>query len=92
MTIDGIGADFVALEQKGEAIVPEEFVRWYHTESRGNKLIDHLETQFQQCDVIEHYSNSWKMKVSRDSYSIGYLFGMMEDVQDQYEVSEYQVA
>jgi len=47
MTIDGIGADFVALEQKGEAIVPEEFVRWYHTESRGNKLIDHLETQFQ---------------------------------------------
>jgi hypothetical protein len=31
--------------------------------------------------VIEHYGQSWKLKVSRDEYSIGYLFGMMEDIQ-----------
>lgn len=47
---------------------------------------------FKEFSIIEHYNNSWKIKVSRDSYSIGYLFGMMEDIKDKYEVSEYQVS
>ena len=40
---------------------------------------------------MEHYGNNWKLKVSRDNYSIGFLFGMMEDIQVQYDISEYQV-
>jgi len=52
-------------------------------------MLDFLEAKFKQCDIIEHYGNSWKIKVSRDSYSIGFLFGLMEDVQEEYEVSEY---
>jgi hypothetical protein len=38
-----------------------------------------LESKFQKLEILEHYGNSWKIKVSRDSYSIGFLFGMMED-------------
>ena len=30
--------------------------------------------------------------MSRDNYSIGYLFGMMEDIQAASNVSEYSVA
>ena len=55
-------------------------------------MLDYLEGKFERCDVVEHYGNSWKINVSRDRYSIGFLFGLMEDVQEQYEVSEYQVA
>jgi len=55
-------------------------------------MLDFLEGKFEQCNVIEHYGNSWKVKVSRDNFSIGFLFGLMEDVQEEYEVSEYQVA
>ncbi len=29
--------------------------------------------------MIEHFGNSWKIKVSRDNFSIGFVFGMMED-------------
>jgi hypothetical protein len=31
------------------------------------------------------------MKVSRDNYSIGYLFGLMEGLQNQFNISEYSV-
>jgi len=55
-------------------------------------MLDFLEGKFEQCNVIEHYGNSWKVKVSRDNFSIGFLFGLMEDVPEEYEDSEYQVA
>jgi len=41
---------------------------------------------------VEHYNNSWKIKTSRDNYSIGFLFGMMEDLKLQYDINEYQVS
>ena len=43
-------------------------------------------------NVIEHYNTSYKLKVSRDNFSIGYLFGMMEDIKEQYQISEYSVS
>lgn len=89
---NGSGAEFVELEQRGAAIVPEEFFRWVFIETKGNALVDQLEARFSECAVIEHYNNSWKIKTSRDSYSIGFLFGMMEDIKPQFEVSEYQVS
>jgi hypothetical protein len=49
-------------------------------EGQGNKTIDHLEGIFKTLKIIEHYGTSWKLKVSRDHFSIGYLFGMMEDI------------
>lgn len=42
--------------------------------------------------MIEHFGNSWKIKVSRDNFSIGKVFGMMEDVKNLYNISEYSVA
>jgi len=47
---------------------------------------------FSKVEVLEHYNNSYKIKVSRDSFSIGYLFGLMEDVKGDFQVSEYSVS
>lgn len=46
MTFEGIGADFCMQESKGMGFQPEEFVRWYFTESRGNKMLDFIESKF----------------------------------------------
>lgn len=60
-------------------------------EGQGNKAVDHLEKLFKEFEIIEHNGNTWKLKVSRDNYSIGYLFGLMEDAQKQFDISEYSV-
>lgn len=60
-------------------------------EGEGSRAVEHLQGLFKEFKIIEHYGSSWKIKVSRDSYSIGYLFGMMEDIQKPFNISEYSV-
>jgi hypothetical protein len=61
-------------------------------EVNGNNALDHLDKVFSKCEVIEHFGNTWKLKVSRDNFSIGFLFGMMEELQPRFFISEYSVA
>ena len=70
----------------------KEFIKWYFLYHNGFKAMDFIENKFVELEIIEHYGNSWKLKVSRDNYSIGYLFGMMEDIIEKYNISEYSVA
>jgi hypothetical protein len=62
------------------------------TESRGGMMVEKLESMFTTVEILEHYNNSYVFKVSRDNYSIGYLFGMMEDIKSEYSISEYSVS
>jgi hypothetical protein len=39
-----------------------------------------LRERFKEVEILEHFGNSWKIKIIRDEYSIGYIFGMMEDL------------
>ena len=84
--------DYHELLSAGKTIMPTEFVQWYFTEREGNLALDKIQPKFRSFEVVEHYGNSWKLKVSRDTYSIGYLFGLMEDVQKECAISEYSVA
>jgi len=77
---NGIGSDFYEILNSKQRLDPAEFIRWQFTESRGKIALDFLEKKFKEFTIIEHYNSSWKLKVSRDNYSIGYLFGMMEDI------------
>lgn len=89
---EGLGSEFhKALSGAKKTINAAEFMKWQFVEGRGNAVIDHLEPMFKEFKIIEHNGNSWKLKVSRDEYSIGFLFGLMEDIQKQFDISEYSV-
>ena len=75
----GIGSDIYDRLYSGVKIDPAELIRWQFTEQQGNNAVDFLEPKFKEFNVLEHYGSAWKIKVSRENYSIGYLFGMMED-------------
>ena len=70
----------------------KEFIKWHFVYKNGFKAIKFIGNKFTKLEIIEHYGNSWKLKVNRDNYSIGYLFGMMEDIVQQNNISEYSVA
>jgi ATP-binding cassette, subfamily A (ABC1), member 3 len=78
---NGQGEEFHRLFKEGQKVDTNEFLRWQFAEGQGNKAVDYLETLFREFIVLEHYGNSFKLKVSRDNYSIGFLFGLMEDIQ-----------
>ena len=64
-------------------------MKWAHIERNGAKIIAELEKVFKQCQLVEHYSNSYTFKVSRDSLSIGSVFGMLEDFKKKYCIQDY---
>ncbi len=91
LATDGVGAEFFHQLNEGRMVNAEEFIRWQFTETQGNNLLDYLEPMFKEFHILEHYGTTWKLKVSRDAYSIGYLFGIFEDFKTKYDISEYSI-
>jgi hypothetical protein len=88
-----MGSDFYKeLNGPKGSVNCDEFIRWVFSETRGSSIIAKLESMFTSLEVLEHFSNSYKIKVSRDQYSIGYLFGLMEGLKASFSVSEYSVS
>lgn len=89
---NGFGSDLYRIMQKSGKIYVPELLRWAHVEESGQRLIKFLETRFKELELVEHYSNSYLFKVSRDAQSIGSVFGMMEDIKTEFSVLEYSAS
>lgn len=77
---NGLGSEYFNNLKVGIKVDVSEFYRWQFVEGQGSRAMDFLESKFKEFKVVEHYGNSYKLKVSRDNYSIGFLFGLMEDI------------
>ena len=89
---DGLGAEINRVLENSGKIYVDEVLKWAHIEKNGRALINQIETRFNEFTLVEHYSNSYTFKVSRDSNSIGYVFGMMEDFKKKYSIQEYSAS
>ena len=58
----------------------------------GQIIIRSLVESFQQVELLEHYNDYYKIRVPRQSKSIGYVFGMIETRKEEYGISEYSVS
>ena len=67
----------------------DDVLRWAHIEFNGQGLIDKLTSIFGQCETIQHFQNRYNLKVSRQSNSIGFVFGVMESLKSEFNISEY---
>lgn len=89
---NGFGSDLYRILKKSGKLSVAELLRWAHIEECGQKLIKFLESKFKEFELVEHYSNSYTFKVSRDAQSIGFVFGMMEDVKARFNIQEYSAS
>jgi hypothetical protein len=89
---EGLGNIFFEQLKNGSSIFTDELIKWIHTEQKGTSFIAELSNIFRNPEIIEHHNNSFKLKVQKLDYSIGYVFGFMEGVKNIYEISEYSVS
>lgn len=92
MSPNGIGAEFCEMEKKKVAIQSEEFIQWQFAEFNGDKFVNLISNTFQGTEIVEHWGNSWRLKIKRGAFSIGFLFGFVEENKARLEISEYSVA
>ena len=89
---DGLGEEINRVLENSGKIYADEVLKWAHIEKNGKALIREIEARFKEFTLVEHYSNSYTFKVSRDANSIGYVFGMMEDFKKRYSIQEYSAS
>lgn len=63
---NGFGSDLYRIMQKSGKLYVPEVLRWAHIEENGQSFIKFLEKKFKEFQLLEHYSNSYTFKVSRD--------------------------
>jgi len=59
---------------------------------RGIKVIAKLAAQFGRVEVLEHFSNYFKLRVLRQDKTIGFLFGLIEDLKEEIGIQEYSAS
>jgi ATP-binding cassette subfamily A (ABC1) protein 3 len=79
------------LKLKGEIEV-EEFLKWVHIQKNGCAFLAELDNKFKKSALIENFNNSFTVKTSRDNSSIGFVFGMLEELKERHSIQEYSVA
>lgn len=68
-------------------------VEWVLLEKLGNLIYDWLEKEFGEIRLIEHYGSYYKFKLEKNqNFSIGYLFGRIEEVKAQLSINEYSLS
>lgn len=56
------------------------------------RIIQRLAKIFENVELLEHCADFYKLKVPRLDVTIGYLFGLIEDLKTETNISEYSVA
>lgn len=88
----GMGSDLATEAQaNGGNVTLETLVQYLFVQQNGMKIITHLARIFKEVEVVEQCADFYKLKVPRGSTTIGYLFGMIEDLKADMNISEYSV-
>lgn len=90
----GLGEDLVkeANEHPEGMINVENFVMWLYVEEAGVAIINSLCEEFPSVEILEHYSDYYKLRIPRGEKSIGFVFGYIEGNKDRLSISEYSVS
>ena len=73
-------------------VTVKSIVQWNHVHSFGRKMIEKLVDNFKEVEIVEQYNDYFKLKVPKvEGKTIGYLFGLIEDMKEECSISEYAV-
>ena len=60
-------------------------------EMQGKHILKDIVERFQRVKILEHYNTYYKFRVPRGEYSIGYLFGFMQELVSNYTFLNFLV-
>lgn len=67
-------------------------LNWIYIEEAGMKIINELVKEFPSVEILEHYSDYYKLRIPRGDKSIGFVFGFIEGRKQDLKISEYSVS
>ena len=69
------------------------FISWVITEMSGLAVLNFLKNDFETVNQVEHYLSLFKFRIEKQpGKSLGYLFALIEDHQDELNIEEYALS
>jgi ATP-binding cassette, subfamily A (ABC1), member 3 len=73
-------------------VVLETLLQYLFVQVNGMRIIQKLASIFQSVELLEQCADFYKLRVPRLEFTIGYLFGLIEELKGDLNISEYSVA
>ena len=92
--LGGLGEDLIkeSVEQGKGMVSYNNFLVWLHVQESGMKLINSLSEEFPSVEILEQYSDYYKLRIPRGDKSIGFVFGFIEGQKEEFNIAEYSVS
>ena len=94
ITTGGLGDELLreAKANKQGLVRIKHMIEWLFVMQATKRIIKQLAYDFGTVEILNHHNSSFKFRVLRHNKSIGYLFGLMEDRKEDFNISEYSVS
>ena len=90
---NGLGNDiFAEGDEHSGMINTHNFLNWIYIEQCGMRIIEGLVNEFSQAEILEHYNDYYKIRVPRGDKSIGFVFSLIENKKQEFNISEYSAS
>ncbi len=71
----------------------KQLIQWNSTTYFIYKIIEHLIHTFPEVEISEYWGNTFQLKIPKqDNVTIGYLFGLFDNIQADCKISEYSIS
>ena len=79
--------------KENKKVEVNSLAEWVLIEKIGGDIYNWLTKEFVDIRLIEHYGCYYKFKLEKKlDFSIGYLFGKIEDVKERLKINEYSLS
>ena len=92
--VDGMGSELVReanLDSVGNIRV-QHLMEWVHIMKHGMRVVRYLCKEFGTVELLENYNNYFKLRVLRQNKSIGFVFGLIEENKQLFNIAEYSAS
>jgi hypothetical protein len=90
--VHGLGEHVLKDFEKGGMKI-KNFIEFICIEQSGLALMNQLANDFGYVEMLEHYGNSYRVKLPTFEDSVGILFGKFEEhYKEQYNIDQYSIS
>lgn len=92
LSSSGLGKDLDKALKQTDFVALLVLVRWIHINNESLRLVDELLKTFGAVELVEQIDTSFTFRVPKGDRTIGFFFGYLEGLKEEYQIHEYSAS
>jgi ATP-binding cassette subfamily A (ABC1) protein 3 len=91
-TEQGFGKEIVEILQSEGYFPAKELIKWEYVIRNNLEALNLLLQEFNEATLVEQYYPRYRYSVPKQDKSVGYFFGLMEQLKEKLDIDEYSAS